>query len=368
MTSDLKLVFPRTFRHWCVAGILACATIWAISLVFVDDGRFYVWDDTLQMCVSAPGQVIHWRSEGWGTTHYGKHGVVAIPDVERTPGPKAIIWGDSYVEALQVSDEDKMSQQASTLWRRSHTEPLTFVGIGRAGASTVDYYFHMPKYEKIVGPIEAHFIVIDDIRDMLPSAEESSNRFLLASGNRFLSEPDYHLEEREVMPSGQRVKRWISVFHMNALISLARSIVPMIPGMDSKASWRFGLGPVDHPPSRETEPITGPCSAAFSYFLSAFKKIEKAPIIFVFLPCVPSIKEGAITFLDPGSQPVELFADECKKQGFAFINMQDAFIRLFKETGRFPRGFSNTEPGVGHMNKYGHKVVAEALCRYMGTQ
>ena len=33
------------------------------------------------------------------------------------------------------------------------------------------------------------------------------------------------------------------------------------------------------------------------------------------------------------------------------------------DQGQFPRGFINTRPGSGHLNKYGHEVVADLLVK-----
>ena len=69
------------------------------------------------------------------------------------------------------------------------------------------------------------------------------------------------------------------------------------------------------------------------------------------------------------SRKAESFENACRNNGIEFLNMHDAFAEIYNETYHLPHGFSNTAVGEGHLNKYGHKAVAEALCEYIcGTE
>ena len=41
----------------------------------------------------------------------------------------------------------------------------------------------------------------------------------------------------------------------------------------------------------------------------------------------------------------------------------DDFLREYSETHTVPYGFFNTAPGKGHLNRTGHRILAEALYR-----
>ena len=43
--------------------------------------------------------------------------------------------------------------------------------------------------------------------------------------------------------------------------------------------------------------------------------------------------------------------------------MTDDFEKMFYEENHVPHGFSTGQIGVGHINKYGHAVIAESLYR-----
>ena len=43
--------------------------------------------------------------------------------------------------------------------------------------------------------------------------------------------------------------------------------------------------------------------------------------------------------------------------------MTDIFINEYNESSTLPHGFINTSVGTGHLNKDGHRMIAEALAR-----
>ena len=51
-----------------------------------------------------------YKSEGFGTTYIGSSGVNAIVDIAKESRKKIAIWGDSYIQAYQVNDSDKIPQ------------------------------------------------------------------------------------------------------------------------------------------------------------------------------------------------------------------------------------------------------------------
>ena len=56
-----------------------------------------------------------------------------------------------------------------------------------------------------------------------------------------------------------------------------------------------------------------------------------------------------------------MFEEACRKNGIEFLDMYDAFSENYSETYHLPHGFSNTAVGKGHLNKFGHEVIANEL-------
>ncbi len=64
-------------------------------------------------------------------------------------------------------------------------------------------------------------------------------------------------------------------------------------------------------------------------------------------------------------QDYEIFKTICEKENIDFINMEDRFVEEYKNNNVLPYGFSNTKIGTGHLNKYGHLMMAEEIKRYL---
>lgn len=55
------------------------------------------------------------------------------------------------------------------------------------------------------------------------------------------------------------------------------------------------------------------------------------------------------------------FANICENNNVKFLDMSDIFIREYEEKCILPHGFSNSSVGSGHLNIYGHEMIANAL-------
>ncbi|MCD6578371.1 hypothetical protein J7L48_02745, partial [bacterium] len=120
--------------------------------------------------IHSPNIVYKHRSEGIAKTYKGLFGINAIEDITKDSRKKIAVWGDSYVEAHQVNDNKKMPQViTSKLSNKGLGENLICFGVGMSGDSVADYYFDIPKYEQLTKNIISHFIVIANIRDILPN-------------------------------------------------------------------------------------------------------------------------------------------------------------------------------------------------------
>ena len=60
-------------------------------------------------------------------------------------------------------------------------------------------------------------------------------------------------------------------------------------------------------------------------------------------------------------EAVNAFSKICEENDVIFVDMYDSFKTNYLETFKLPRGFSNSEAGVGHLNEEGHRVIAEKI-------
>ena len=118
----------------------------------------------------SPGDVYQHRSEGWADTCIGEFGSVGSFGIYDNAKPKLIFLGDSFVEALQVSDDQKMSHQLSLI-ARGQDSVLVGVSVAHSGMSMADYYFKIRDVEKHFSKVESYCIILGQFEDTLPNQE-----------------------------------------------------------------------------------------------------------------------------------------------------------------------------------------------------
>jgi hypothetical protein len=63
-----------------------------------------------------------------------------------------------------------------------------------------------------------------------------------------------------------------------------------------------------------------------------------------------------------------LFKNSCLRNDVIFINMADCFIEEYNNSYILPHGFSNTVIGAGHLNRNGHRLIANELFRQINIR
>ena len=67
----------------------------------------------------------------------------------------------------------------------------------------------------------------------------------------------------------------------------------------------------------------------------------------------------AYTVTDP--KQLAAFKSVCAEKGIVFVDLTGAYTGEYAESCQLPYGFANTTPGVGHMNKVGHRLFAQEV-------
>lgn len=83
------------------------------------------------------------------------------------------------------------------------------------------------------------------------------------------------------------------------------------------------------------------------------------PVIF-YAPNESLTKDGNLVFATD-EKYFEIYKGVCEKSGIIFIDMSPFFLDLYENSNVLAHGFPNTAVGVGHLNRYGHKMIAEVL-------
>ena len=62
---------------------------------------------------------------------------------------------------------------------------------------------------------------------------------------------------------------------------------------------------------------------------------------------------------------IALFQQVCENNDVIFADMTDAFTEFYQKEHQLPNGFWNTAVGKGHLNKDGHRVIADVLIQLL---
>lgn len=87
-------------------------------------------------------------------------------------------------------------------------------------------------------------------------------------------------------------------------------------------------------------------------------------IIVLYHPNTKLLPDGSIVSTESRAE-TEQFQALCEKNGIRFLNMGERFLTEYTQNHVLPYGFSNSSVGSGHLNKYGHAMIADELCKIM---
>ena len=100
-----------------------------------------------------------------------------------------------------------------------------------------------------------------------------------------------------------------------------------------------------------------------SFLAFARKSVPNSiPIIIFYHPIYTLQTDGSIKN-NTDKWYLKTFSEACNKNNIIFIDTDKDFQELYKTKHIHPYGFINTAVGSGHLNKYGHEVIAKRLAK-----
>lgn len=87
---------------------------------------------------------------------------------------------------------------------------------------------------------------------------------------------------------------------------------------------------------------------------------QNCKFIFLYHPDV-LVDEKGNAYTDTDKVYLAYTKELCEKYGFIFVDMSATFLQAYEDSYILPRGFANTKIGYGHLNRYGHEMIAEEL-------
>ena len=308
-----------------------CLQPWAKQLYRFDAAP--VSEDT----VDAPVQRYNYFSEGIATAHYTASRARQTGQPPIAGAPFIVIMGDSFVEALQVSDLDTMGAVVERL-ARQHGDAINVRQYGWSGASPVKYALEEGNVERLWSP--AMVVVVANQDDFGPEALHT--HWAVATVHQGTASGT--LIPPATSSLRAKVFRKISGIGLLTLASVrfALDILPSIQkflGQSSVSAAKTN--------SESNPEIT----------LAMLRMLKQAygPKLFVIYVAVPDLK------LMQTDEVEARVIQGCGELGIRCASTGEQARRGILEGAVFLDGFSNTAPAEGHYNRDGHRVIGEMI-------
>lgn len=345
----------KTIFNVTISFVASFFFIWLTGFFLKDSLSAFTYSTVLEKYINQPSSYSFHRSEGRGKSFFGKYGINGYPDITLNVQNKIVIWGDSFVEALQVDDNDKIWSQLNSFLLAAGYSNLISVAIGQSGDSVCDYAVNIPKYERILSGVSTHFIVLNNLSDILPDQPTDTDR-------AFFKSCPLRIEYSEKKPKYQNLKRILNniglYFMWEPVKKLSELKLNFFPSFGKKTASKVKQ---DKTISEKIE--------AWGFIFNYLKKQSKdIPIVFVYCPSIPYINNGKIITVDNNAYEKDIFIKTANENSIEVIDLKDKFISNYYNTGKLPCGFQNSRPGFGHFNEMGNNLVAQAIYEFINNK
>jgi lysophospholipase L1-like esterase len=287
-----------------------------------------------------------WGIEGHGVTRYSSNGEIFTPEHD---GASVVVLGDSYTEALQMNNEDKYVSVAENLLSKRNIS-ADLHNFSRSGRNVADYVYMAPVMYRLFSP--SIVVVQVDASDFLQAYKSTNtNYFDVRDGKISLTHQDDYFVRNTFDIETQNLLRKSSIasFFMYRFSSAVDNFRSRIYGRAEPANESLQN---DFQGLSDDEKI-----------LLGIQAIQEAyadsEVLFLVVPGIPVIDNEDLIWENHDD---EYFVGLLQEQGNSdAIYPAMNFRELHQESLVFPRGFFNTLPNAGHLNRAGHMAVGEAL-------
>lgn len=333
-------------QSWAIGVAGSWLAVWLVGPLLLDTILIRTHDPQLQIDTLRPGDAIRWRSEGWATTHIGPHGFPGWQPRVTEAGETlrhVVIWGDSQVEGVCVPDDDKIHAQTIRLSNGQSTTSNAVwdvLPMGRSGTDARDWRYLLPHVEQIV-TADLHVWVITDLSDLTVVARDDAD-------------PSWYGRTQASPPWVIQARRWGAEAALIAGKRLLRD-----PDTGQRKQLDFRIGPRPTPPTVQPS-LDSDSLAVVATWVAQVTAQSGGRLAIVYAPATPRIGDG-LQLKHPDDAAFDELAQLLHQQSIPVRDLRPQFLAYWRQHHRFPRGFHNGIPSMGHLNAAGNEMVAAAI-------
>lgn len=95
-------------------------------------------------------------------------------------------------------------------------------------------------------------------------------------------------------------------------------------------------------------------------YIAATARAHQCEPILYYIPQMQLEDDGELAFAAT-EDTREQYDRLCREQGILFVDMTDRMEELYEQEHILASGFANTQVGYGHLNREGHRILADAI-------
>lgn len=311
-----------------MAGMCAIAILSLFCLLYTYDGIHIKSGTSATDYIWEPNQLKTTMKEGFAWLKMDKNGYNNVYDYSEQPD--ILLMGSSHMEALQVDKHENTGYLLNELLPQYHT-----YNIGMSGHTIYRCMDNLENALESHQPQKYVVMVIDTVDldiDSMNEVLEGTARSIPSYDSGII----YYLQKiPAIKVIYKQLDDWMS------LDSGLDSFIVNAESKQSEENYDFVL----------------------NEFLERAANISKeagVELILVYQPTQTLNADGTLQY-GYSQENRDKFVSLCEEKGISFLNMTEAFDILYEKEHILAHGFSNSEIGEGHLNRYGHAVIAEII-------
>ena len=281
--------------------------------------------------------------EGYTRFRMDAHGFNNDPLPDPLPSKRVLVLGDSFVQSVQVMRSDNF---ITRLNQRFAGQDVIVYNAGLAGG---DPSYYPVLYDELDAAVQPQYVVLclsdNDMTDLLRWAVKRDSEGRIVGFDR-----------QNGMPSQFGLVRGWLYAHSALITHLKYRYDPVIrQWMREKMMWFSG-----HQITRKHESNMDGVSDSLERWRFVLKYFlqRKLTITVVVMPVMENRARGSLQLKYKG---VDRLAEEARQMGIPVLDVNPTLLDDFRLSGLPAKGFNNTVPGVGHLNKRGHRLLGDWL-------